>query len=106
MIVPLWLKNVTVWFYLLDTVVSSQWTLHHFGVRFAPYCRVILLACSYRGLWEILSVIIAIVPEVFDLGVIILLFLSLSASDYTSWVRARLPPAWCTGISALREEGG
>ena len=39
--------------------------------RFAPYCRVILLACSYRGLWEILSVIIAIVPEVFDLGVII-----------------------------------
>ena len=79
MIVPLWLKNVTVWFYLLDTVVSSQWSLHHFGVRFAPYCRVILLACSYRGLWEILSIIFFIIPEVFDLGIIILLFLTLSA---------------------------
>ena len=41
-----------------------QWSLHHFGIRLAPYCRVILLACSYRGLWEILSVMLAIVPEV------------------------------------------
>ena len=76
---PLWVKNVTVWFYFIDTILSSQYTLDHFGVRFAPYCRVLLFVCAYRSVWDMVGVMSNIIPEVADLGIVIVLFICMSS---------------------------